>query len=68
MNYHALSVNGLLMLHGAIRNALSVDDNTPHGNPKPYQVRSTQDWRTQSDALEEALNAKGAKFSPIAWS
>jgi len=67
LNCNGYSVNGLLMLHGAIRDALGVDDNTPAGNPKVYEVREHADWRVQSTAIEKALVEKSAKFTPIPW-
>jgi hypothetical protein len=65
MNYDEYSINGILLLHGAIRSALGVDDNTPKGVEKPYGVREFSDWRLQVQALESALKAKGAQFEPI---
>jgi hypothetical protein len=66
MDITKLSVNGLLMMYGAVRDALSVDDNAT--GPKPYGVRDTPDWREWSDGLERELEKRNARFVKIDWS
>ncbi len=66
VNVTNLSLNGLLLLHNAVREALLLDDNTCKG-PKPYMVRQTPDWRQWSDALEKELDRRNARFEKIHW-
>lgn len=66
MDLTKLSLNGLLMLHSGVRNALAIDDNTTT-EAKPYDVRKTQDWRQWSDALEQELERRNANFQKVVW-
>lgn len=61
-----LSTNGLLMLYGAVKEALKQDDARPVGQKK-YEIRETKDWKIWADDLEEALNEKGVSYDKINW-
>jgi hypothetical protein len=67
VNLQLLTTGALLMLHGSIRDALAVDDNTPDGKEKLFQVRENADWREQANALEEQLDRRGAAYDKIRW-
>lgn len=67
LDYQGMSTNGLLALHGAIRNCLDADDNTPVGQSKLYGVRTFPDWRRMADDLENELKKRNARYQPIIW-
>lgn len=67
MNIPGFSTNGLLMMHGAILQAIAIDDNLEEGKEKPYGVRATNDWRQHSDALENELRARSVRFQAVPW-
>jgi hypothetical protein len=67
MNIPGFSTNGLLTMHHSIADALSVDDNTDEGQPKPYGVREYKDWREMCNQLEAELTARNAKYSKVQW-
>lgn len=67
MNIPGFSTSGLLMMHSGIRQALSVDDNTPPGRDKPYGVREFADWKEMASAIEAELRVRHVKFEPIPW-
>jgi hypothetical protein len=68
MDLSKLSTPGLLKMHGAVREALEMDDTLDLiGLPKMYGVRELPDWRVWSDALEAELDRRGIKFAKIDW-
>jgi len=67
MDYNGLSTNGLLMMHGGIRDALAVDDNTAAGEPRPCGVREYPDWRQHANALEAELDSRGVNYMKLFW-
>lgn len=67
MNIPGFSTSGLVMMHGAIKLALAVDDNLPPNQDKPYGVRTFADWRQMADAIEEELLKRGVRFDPVLW-
>lgn len=67
MNIPGFSTSGLLMMHGAIKQSLAVDDNTPTGKDKPYGVRTFSDWRAMADAIETELKSRNVKFEAVPW-
>lgn len=67
MNVPGLSTNGLLMMHGGIRDALAVDDNLPEGREKIYGVREFKDWRIQADQFEAELDKRKVRYQKIDW-
>lgn len=67
MNIPGFSTSGLLMMHGGIKQAVAVDDNTPNGKDKPYGVRTFSDWKQMSDAIEEELTKRSVKFGAVPW-
>jgi hypothetical protein len=46
MNIPGFTTTALLMLHGTIQAALTLDDSLPAGREKAYGVREFRDWRT----------------------
>ena len=66
MKLSGLSSNGLLMMHGALRNALAIDDNTPEDKERPYQVREHADFRVLADELEQVLTDRRVQYQKIA--
>jgi len=67
MNIPSYSTNGLLMIHGGIKQSLTIDDNIPDGKDKPYDVRIFPDWKKMSDAVESELRERKVKFAAIPW-
>jgi len=67
MNIPGFSTNGLLMMHGGIRDALAVDDNTGEDHEKPFGVREYADWRPLGDALEAELGRRKVTYTKIPW-
>ena len=67
MNIPGYSTSGLLMMHGGIKNALAIDDNTPSGTEKTYGVRTYSDWKEQADAIETELDDRKVSYQKIAW-
>ena len=67
MNIPGLSTSGLVMMHGAIKQALAVDDNLPPDQNKPYGVRTFADWKQMADAIEAELRTRSVKFDPAPW-
>ena len=67
MNIPGYSTSGLLMMHGGIKNALAVDDNTPPATAKTYGVRTYSDWKEQGDAIEAELDSRKVSYQKIAW-
>jgi hypothetical protein len=62
-----LTTRTLIDFYGNIRRALEVDDNTPAGQPKPYEARENADFRRMALDLEEQLDARAAKYRKIEW-
>lgn len=67
LDLHRLTTGGLLLLHGAVRHALLVDDALSPAQPVPYDVRAIPDWRDWSGAIEEELRQRQVSFVPIPW-
>lgn len=67
MNIPGFSTSGLVMMHGAIKQALAVDDNLPPAQDKPYCVRTFPDWRQMADAIELEFRKRGVKFDAVQW-
>lgn len=67
MNIPGLSTAGLLKLHGAILEALQVDDNAPEGYTKMYGVRDFSDWRVMAEEIEAELDSRKVKYAKIRW-
>lgn len=67
MNIPGFSTNGLLMMHGSIKNALAIDDAHPDDQDKLYGVRLFSDWRRMADQIESELTARHVKFQPVQW-
>ncbi|KAA0573483.1 hypothetical protein [Azospirillum sp. Sh1] len=65
MNVPGYTTQSLLMMHGAIANALAVDDNTPAGQDKPFMVRTFPDWKLQADEIEAELTKRGVSYTKI---
>jgi len=62
-----LTTQTLIDFYGNIRRALEVDDNTPDGQPKPYEVRENGDFRKMAQDLEEQLDVRKAQYKKIEW-
>lgn len=68
MDFAKLSDAGLLKLHGAVREALEVDDQLHlAGLSKVYGVREFSDWRDWSNAIEAELDRRSVKYQRVAW-
>jgi hypothetical protein len=67
MNVSGYSTNGLMAMHGAIRNCLQIDDALPKGGEKFYGVRDYQDWRQQADLIEAELDNRKITYQKIVW-
>jgi hypothetical protein len=66
VNIEGLSLNGLKLLHGAIRGALADDDAIKQG-PKIYGAREYPDWRETADRIEAELEKRDETFDPLPW-
>ncbi|MEO2031484.1 MAG: hypothetical protein ABGZ35_05315 [Planctomycetaceae bacterium] len=67
MDFTKTSTSGLLKLHGAVQDALAVDDNLPDGAPKVYGVRDFSDWKIWSGSIEVELDRRGVQYQKIPW-
>jgi hypothetical protein len=67
MNIPGFSLSGLLMMHGSIKSALSIDDNTPPGAKATYGVRTYRDWKEHADAIEAELDSRKINYQKIEW-
>lgn len=67
LDLQQLTTCGLLLLHGAVRHALLVDDALSPAQPAPYDVRALPGWRDWSGAIEEELRQRQVGFVPIQW-
>ena len=67
VNLKKMSTAGILKMYGAIREALEVDDNSPHDR-KPYGVREFSDWREWAVMFESELDGRpDVKYEKIRW-
>ena len=50
-----------------IKHCLSYEDSLPGGAERPYGVRKHNDWHSQANSLENALDRMGYLYSKIVW-
>ena len=67
MDFARYTTPALLVFIETIRSCLAVDDMTPPGREKPYEVRSNRDWLLTADTIESELSRRKESFDPIYW-
>ncbi len=60
------SDEGLLQLHGELRQALAEDDDL-RTDTKCYGCRQHPDFREQANAIEALLDNRSIAFTPLTW-
>lgn len=67
MNIPELTDNTLTTFHAMIREALNIDDETPPGQPRRFEVRENNDFRRFADEFEREMDRREIEFDPIDW-
>ncbi len=62
-----LTDRALLDFYDNIANALDVDDQTPAGQPKPYEARENNDFRAMAEDIERQLDERKVPYEKIVW-
>jgi hypothetical protein len=66
-HYPQETTNNLLNMHQGIVGALKSDKATPDGKAKENGVMQFSDFQEQALAIEDALDARGIKYTKIIW-
>lgn len=68
MDFEQMTNEGLLLLYGAVREALEDDDrNDRDGKQKVYDVREFSDWRRWSDGIAAVLDGRNISYPRVPW-
>jgi hypothetical protein len=66
MRYANFTDSGLILMHEAVRKAISADSAAiKRGDPPPCMTSETQDWRDHARGLEDEMVKRDVPFIPV---